>query len=188
MEKQGRDPDITLIIGYPGCGKSTLCEKFIEKGLSLQKKCLIVRPNDRDWNHYEEIQNTDFHKMKGVKTLIYEKKVTLPEIIKKFYNGFLFFDDCRYYFRSNVENIEGLRQLLIDRRKMMTDVFFIAHGFSEIPPAVYTFAKRAILFSTQDSIASRKEVILKYNFVAKKQLEINEKAKENQYYFEIINL
>jgi ABC-type cobalamin/Fe3+-siderophores transport system ATPase subunit len=91
-----RNPDIFIIIGYPGCGKSTLLRKFIELGLKQDKKVLIVRPNDRDWNDYEHIETKDIHKMKGAKTTIFRKGITMPDIVKKFHDGFLIFDDSRH--------------------------------------------------------------------------------------------
>ena len=66
----------------------------------------------------------------------------------------------------------------------MLDVFAVAHGFTEVPVRLYTFATRIILFKTNDSIKRAAEKMRDPQSAIAAQQRVNEKANTNPHYFE----
>ncbi len=66
------------------------------------------------------------------------------------------------------------------------DVIAVGHGFTEVPPKMFTFATHFALFKTKDNIARRKNVLGDFEEMAEAQRRINQAAINNQHYFEIL--
>jgi hypothetical protein len=94
------------------------------------------------------------------------------------------FDDCRAYFTAALDN--DLHALLISRRQHMIDIVAVGHGFTEVPPKMFTFATHYTLFKTLDNIDRRKNVIQNFEEMKAAQLRINKIAATDPHYHEII--
>lgn len=184
-----RPTKLIIILGYNGTGKTTLTRKIVLNELKKQKgKCLIVTPDDSEWNEFPtvELNKREDYEAAGGKRTIYLEKYTL-ERIKNYYNdGLLVFDDCRAYFRSNVDML--LHNLLIRRRQKMIDIIAVGHGFTEVPPKFFTFCSEIVLFQTKDDIYKRKNDILQFDRIKEATERVNKKALEEIHYFEIIKM
>jgi len=180
-----RKTKLIIILGTNGTGKTTLIEKFVNAELD---RVLVVTPDDRDWLHIPNIYNIDIAKFDyiGARRRIWQSKTDLSIISGKFRNGLIVFDDCRSYFKANLD-IE-LHSLLIRRRQKQNDIIVAAHGFSEVPPKFFTFATEIILFKTLDNVIKRKDVLR--NFEEMKQLQelVNRKAIDNPHFHKIVKL
>jgi len=180
-----RKTKLIIILGTNGTGKTTLIEKFVNAEVD---RVLVVTPDDRDWLHIPNIYNIDIAKFDyaGARRRIWQNKADLSIISAKFRNGLVVFDDCRSYFKANLD-IE-LHSLLIRRRQKQNDIIVAAHGFSEVPPKFFTFATEIVLFKTLDNVKKRKDVLR--NFEEMKQLQelVNRKAIDNPHFHKIVKL
>ena len=73
-------------------------------------------------------------------------------------------------------------------RQRMIDEIFVAHGFTEVPPKVFTFATEYFLFRTEDNINRRKFFVKNYPLIEKKQRLVNEAAAYNPHHYEHFKL
>lgn len=178
-------------MGTNGTGKTTFVKKLVINELKKpESHVLVVVPDDMEWNALEYVNSRFPQRIewyKGARKIIYFDGL-LPIIRENFRNGLIIFDDCRAYW--NKQNaVEGdLHSLLIRRRQQMIDIVAVGHGFTEIPPKMYTFATHYALFKTIDNIERRKNVIQNFDELKAAQLRINEKAAADPHYFEIIKI
>jgi len=182
-----REAQLAMVLGTNGTGKTTLVKKIVINALKHKERVLIVTPDYVEWQQIELVHEKHTHHIAtyvGARRLVYKNDDTLALIMQHFHNGLLIYDDCRSYFRSNIG--EKLREQFIRRRQHKLDIFFVGHGFTEVPPIVFTFANTIYLFWTRDNIKRRANYIQDFEMMQQKQLEINEKAKTNKHYFEII--
>jgi len=185
--KNNREAQLAMVIGTNGTGKTTLLKKIVINALKHNERVLIVTPDYVEWLQIDLVHEKHTHHMatyKGARRIIYQNDATLEAVIKHFHNGLLIYDDCRSYFRSNIG--EKIREQFIRRRQHMLDIFFVGHGFTEIPPVVFTFANTVYLFRTRDNIKRRAEYIQDFDMMQQKQIQINEIAVNKPHYFEII--
>jgi hypothetical protein len=158
-----RAAELDLLIGFPGTGKTTTLQKFIDVEVNSRKgRALIVTPDPIEWRQYPELdltKKTCFSDMQSPHRVIYQPGVIerIADEFSGFYDGLLAFDDCRYYTGANVD--AALRKIIIRRRQRQHDIFAAGHGFTEIPPVFFTYANNYFLFYTQDNIDRRKEEI-----------------------------
>ena len=68
----------------------------------------------------------------------------------------------------------------------MIDIIACGHGFTEVPPKMFTFATHYALFKTIDNIERRKNVIQNFEVMKEAQARINQKAQTDPHYYEII--
>ena len=188
-----RMPFLTLIIGTNGTGKSSLIKnKFIPNELNNNGKVLIVLPDDADehWINLQTITKiSDFKNFKtGIRKIIYVPGA-MQVIRQNYKNGLLIFDDFRGLDIEKKAEIEALRKIAIRRRQAGLDIIIVAHGVTDIIPGfLIRYASHIILFMTLDNIASHKQFFLNYELIRQKQSIINEKAKQNPHYYQIIQL
>lgn len=117
---------------------------------------------------------------------------THPEIFKAvihqekgFINGSLVIDDFKNHVQSN--NLSGaVRTLLSDRRHKMVDIFAATHGCNDVPPAMLNFGVKIWLFRTTGNFDRASDNFLDYDLINSIQKRVNEKAKSNAHYYEII--
>ena len=181
-----REAQLNIVLGTNGTGKTTLLKKIVLAALKNNERVLIVTPDFVEWTNIQQIKgmSTTLKKFKGARRIVYDNDETLQSIMDHFGNGLLIYDDCRSYFRSNIG--EKIREQFIRRRQHKLDIFFVGHGFTEVPPVVFTFANNIILFKTRDNIHRRKNYIQDFDKMLQKQTEINNLAEKNPHYHEVI--
>ncbi len=177
-----RKTKLIIILGSPGTGKTTTTEKFLK---AEKTRTLVVSPDDRDWLHIPNIYKLELNKWDytGARRRIWSSKHDLQLISDNFTNGLIIFDDCRSYFKANID--ETLHKFLIRRRQNQRDIIVAAHGFSEVPPKFFTFCTELILFNTQDNINIRKDVLRNFDNVRQLQTHVNHKALTNPHYSKV---
>lgn len=189
LNSKGRTPKQILVMGTNGTGKTTLVKRLVLNELKKEDShVLVVVPDDMEWNTLPYVNDrfpARIEWYKGARKIIYFDG--LIDIIRdKFRNGLVVFDDCRAYW-SKQNAVEGdLHSLLIRRRQQMIDIVAVGHGFTEIPPKMFTFATHFALFKTIDNIERRKNVVSNFEVLKAAQLRINQAAISNPHYYEII--
>jgi len=189
---------LTVIIGTNGTGKTSLIKKIISKFNQSGSRALLVTPDDAEYTYlkdYPLIDSKEFD-FKNVRKHIFEPNHTFNAISNNYRKGAVFFDDCRSYIPNNLESEKEFRNILIRRRHKEIDVFIIAHGFTDIPPKIFTYVNKYIIFKTTDPIVKRKDTILNYEAVEKAVKRINDKklkivdhfGKGKISYYEIISV
>lgn len=183
---QERATKLSIILGYNGTGKTTLVKKIVLNEIKHRRRVLIVTPDDIEWNTIEMVHPRFPDRIRDyvlARKIIYNKGV-LPIISDNFRNGLLIFDDCRAYFDASLDS--DLHELLIRRRQKMIDIIAVGHGFTEVPPKMFTFASEIVLFKTMDNIERRKNVLKDYEAMKQHQADVNQRAEINPHYFKII--
>lgn len=182
----------TLIIGAPGTGKTTLLHRILaESG----QKTLVITPYMNEWTEtdangvelYPDLADLRAANLfyQGIKRHVFRPKYTLSHL-NSFRRGIIVFDDCRGYFKANLD--EQIHSLLLGTRQNMIDVFAVAHGFREVPPVFFTFATDYILFRTEDNLDRRASDIRCIDKVRKAQAHVNECSKHNPFYYQWFKL
>lgn len=183
-----------LIIGCPGCGKTTYAFLIANSILNQGKPVLWVIPDDEEkafWDIEELCDTEDLeelayqlrHFTSGMKKIFCEDIKIFDVIRSNFKNGLVGMDDARVYLKSRDE---PFRKMIMRRRQMNCDMLFICHGLSEVPPSTNSFITDVILYQILDDIdswtISNKKLYIPY------VNRINQKAKTNPYYSERIKL
>jgi Cdc6-like AAA superfamily ATPase len=189
MSEGARTPKQIIVLGTNGTGKTTFVKKLVINELKkTDSHVLVVVPDDMEWNTLEYVHPKFPERIawyKGARKIIYFDG--LLDIIRDcFRNGLIIFDDCRAYFTASLD--AQLHSLLIRRRQQMIDIVAVGHGFTEVPPKMFTFATHYALFKTIDNIERRKHVIQNFTEMKEAQQRVNEKAGTEPHYFEIIKV
>lgn len=177
---------LILLIGTNGTGKSHTTRKFIKSELANDGRALIVNPDADDWL---DVPRIDIYKagrlenFNGVVRHIWNGIEDLEQL-QKYRNGLLVFEDCRAYLNAGVN--DDIRRFLVRRRQRKIDIIVATHGFTETPPAFFTFAEYIVLFKTGDTVERRKDVIKDYQYVKKVKNVVDKEALENPHYYQII--
>jgi ABC-type oligopeptide transport system ATPase subunit len=161
-----RDAQITIILGRNGTGKSTFCQKIIDR---MNTRALAVTYNGmpKIWRPYPEINIKNAKAMafkKGIRQVIagrYEQSANKNDVFQYIYTnykgGSIIWDDCRGYINSSVDSNKYFRQLLLDFRHRMLDQFFVVHSPSDVPPRLWGFASTAWIGAT-DALVNKSQV------------------------------
>lgn len=176
-------PFLTIILGFTGTGKTTHIQRIIEQYTQKKNRVQICTPYDVEWCHYEanDISIRGFYKFEGVRRYVtFSNPVeNLTKENNYFRNGLLILDDCKFYL-DNVTDAH-MKRLLIGRKQRGIDIIIAAHGFTEVPPRLFTFANYIILHKTNDNIKNRKNVLRNYDEMVKHQIEVNENKDFHHY-------
>jgi len=177
-----------VIIGTNGTGKTTLVRRIVQ---NASQKTLIITPHDNEWNELDpngvplfpenELRCASDYNFTGVQKHIYDPDRTL-KLIRNFTRGLIVFDDCRVYLDARTD--KEVHRILISSRQNMIDEIFVAHGFTEVPPKVFTFATEYFLFRTEDNISRRKFYVKNYPLIEKMQDKVNKASAYNPHHFE----
>ncbi|MDY0285127.1 MAG: ATP-binding protein [Bacteroidales bacterium] len=185
--REARETRLIIVLGYNGTGKTTLVKELLAAELRKPAgRGLIVTPDDIEWRTLPDVHHKHKHHIatyKGARRLIYQDGV-LELIVEHYRNGLLVLDDCRAYLTASTGM--DLHNLIIRRRQKMIDIVAVGHGFTEVPPKLFTFASDIVLFRTKDNISKRKEVLKDFDLMLKAQEHVNARALENPHYYEII--
>ena len=183
-----QNPFLFIILGYTGTGKTTYSKQIIEKYVENRDRILIVTPHDIEFNEFEQIDVTDtgFYKFSGVRRHIADADslALIGDNKNHFRNGLLILDDARHFIDSRVSR--ELHQLLISRKQRGLDIIAAAHGFTEVPPKLFTFCSHILLFKTADNINMRKNVIRNFEHLKEAQQRINDHS--DFHYHEIFKM
>ena len=181
-----------VIIGTNGTGKTTLLHRIVH---NAAQKTLIITPHDNEWNEIDpngnplyptnDLRHSSDYNFTGIQRHVYDPDRTL-KLIKNFTRGLIVFDDCRVYLDARTDK-EGHR-ILISSRQNMIDEIFVAHGFTEVPPKVFTFATEYFLFRTEDNISRRKFYVKNYDLIEKMQNKVNAASVYNPHHYEHFKL
>lgn len=166
---------MTVLLGTNGTGKTTATKNIAK---ASGQRVLVITPDDREWTEYPitELRNghSEDFQFAGIRRHIWNDKHTL-KMLQYFQNGIIIFDDCRAYLRASTA--DEIRQLMIRRRQRNVHIMASGHGFTEVPPVMFTFATDFILFMTRDNIKRREPYIRNFEAVRRKQEEVNAIAK-----------
>lgn len=183
---ENRATKLIIVLGYNGTGKTTLVKQMVIHELKAKRRVLIVTPDDIEWNTIPLVHPRYLHRISnyvGARKLIYEPG-HLTLIAEHYRNGMVIFDDCRAYLEARTD--PDLHNLLIRRRQKMIDIVAVGHGFTEVPPKMFTFASDIILFKTMDNIKKREPVLKDYLAMVKHQREVNATAIKQPHYNRVI--
>lgn len=194
-----RDAQITIIIGRNGTGKSTFAEKLMKR---LRQRAVVVTYSGmpKIWRPYTEIdprKAKSFQFKKGIRQIVaarWEQSRTKNDVFKYVYNnyhdGAVIFDDCRGYIHGNVDNDQYFRQLILDFRHRMLDLYFVVHTPSDVPPKVWGFASTIWVGSTDSMLDKGQIKIGSADRIIAAQQQVNEvflkaKAKKDNSHYGI---
>lgn len=178
----GRTAKCICIIGKPNSGKSS-----ISVTLMTAAGCgLFVQPQPDNWTDRTkeaDIKKRDKCAYVGIKHHLYRCDEDFRHIYNNFHNAMICLDDCRTYVPANFE-YSNVRLFLLRRRQRMLDVIFTAHGFSEIPPKLFTFITDYIIMPVNDTPQKRKDCLSPemLSILTKTVAEVNEKGKTDIHY------
>lgn len=181
--RTGREAKCICIVGKPNTGKSTAA-------VTLMKAAgtgLFVLPQADNWSQITLPCNISDHNAcvyEGIKHHIYNTDEDFDLIYNNFHNAMICLDDTRAYVKANFEH-SNVRKFLMRRRQRMLDVCFMAHGFCEIPPKLFTFITDYVIFPISDSPAYRKKEITDidfFNLLTNVVNEVNLKGKTDIHY------
>ncbi len=174
-----------LFCGINGTGKSSLMFELIENYVKKTgQKALILVP---DFQEYDDIKELTNYNYTGIRKAIFSKEL-LSDISRNFKNGVLVFDDVRFMIPSNIENLKPFYEILTRRRQKGIDLFFSAHGLTEIPAKLWTYIIYLTLFRTSDNIDRFKRYILKFEQLKNVQFKVNKLSINNIHYSETLKL
>lgn len=186
MAKGKRQVELVAILGTNGTGKSTLARKIVEHS---KRRTIIVdfEGAEKMWRDVKRIDVRDQQEMAtftGMRKAIWlqHKEKTLYYLRNNFQNGIIVFDDCRLYLKPRLA--EEHERLMVRRRQNEQDQFYIAHGFTEVPPRTFTFMSKILLFRTKDSVRRLRDNFQDYNLVETKQKAVNAASETDVHYME----
>lgn len=201
-----------LIIGINGTGKTTFCSKFF-RVLSQYRPVFFVHIGvEKAFNEYPEVSILNRSKIAHLKKGIYsviaqdnssfvqtttdvmngepikriERKDVFFFVSQNIHNAIVVFDDVRNYLGDTIP--QTLERLLIRRRQSMIDVFMTFHGLNLVPPKLFDYWTKIILFETGTSIERSKHKIPDIDAIeaAVKKVNLASKTKHKNS-FTIIN-
>lgn len=184
-----RQPKNITILGTNGTGKTTFVKKLVLNELKKKDShVLVVVPDDMEWVTLPWVHPRFKHRVSsyvGARKVIYEPGL-LEIIDRNFTEGMLVFDDCRAYFKAATDPV--LQRILIRRRQKELDIVVVGHGFTQVPPAFFTFTTHYALFKTVDNIDRRKDCIQNFPMMVEAQARINKMAEKDPHYHEVIKV
>lgn len=182
-----RTPTFTILLGTNGTGKTTLLRLLIGKNEALNRRVLIVTPDDIEWQGVEEISKpSEIYNFEGVRKILFMPG-TLQAIYDNYFNGLLVLDDYKAFGIKSNDDITTMRQIAIRRRQRMLDIAVAAHGFTEVVPFfLYTFSTHVVLFRTLDNIKRVSAVLKDFDKMKNLQMQVNKQAETEPHFYKIV--
>lgn len=172
---QVMEPELTIIVGATGSGKSTWMADFAKR----YKRNFIA------YKHYVNIDDKAFAFLTEKTMSNYRQGVKPGEIVKCKIAGrdekdFLsFLDWCDTDFRHGLVAIDDsilferdrpskkFLNFLVMKRHYAMNIFVVYHSLSAIPIEMFTYANKIVLFNTTDNTRYKKNKISNYDALQK---------------------
>lgn len=194
-----RERQVNMIIGAPGHGKSTemmnIIKAYPDKNVLIWKNFLNI--DDPAFKSIPEKQYIKYTggraKMKSNDMSIAGKnekqkyKNFMQGVIDHYRNGMLIVDDASNYEKYTTS--DEFNNLIMMRRHIGVDVFYIYHGFTLFPIPMLPYVNNIILFHTADNFSYKGAKLPQMEKLQAAQERIAAQvAKGNKYYHEVIKL
>ena len=170
-----RDAQSTFIWGRNGTGKSTLVKEMVEK---IGKPTLVVTKAGmpKIWRPYPVIDATDpeAYQFKGIRQ-VHEhllEKDTFRYIYRYFRNGSLVLDDCKTYFPNTLDTHPYLKDIFVNYRHIMVDVYTIVHSGRQVPKRAWDHSTNVIIGATP-SLLDKSTPIADVDRIIEMQRDVN---------------
>lgn len=158
-----RTNKVILIAGTRGTGKTDYVKNLLAKMKGTFPKCLVVDTFDNPvWldlsthDHKDRmelvpiIQMEQLNRWKKGIARIYHSNTNLlvEEIEKTVKNTFVVFEDATRYIGSRLS--DQMRRFVLDSKQKNTDLVFIFHNLTAIPPELVRVSDILVLFKTNE--------------------------------------
>lgn len=174
-------------VGKPGTGKTTQIRKLVRRALEARRRVLVVTPHENEWLDLPLVHPRFPGRIAtyvGGRRVICRELEQCREVCRLFRNGLLVFDDCRVYIPDAPD--PEIRAMLISCRQNDVDLVAVGHGFTTVPPILFTYATHFMIFATTDNVARRKNVVLNFPALEAAVAEVNREALEKPHTFKIV--
>ena len=182
-----REPQLNLVVGAPGYGKSTWVEERVRKS-TLPNALIYVEEEDILNGAYQSFPLRSFYNYAGGKVRINAEKTPYDEfidqVIKNFSNGVLVIDEGGIYEKGRLS--QPMSRLMKVRRKKGIDIFINYHGMSGLPVAQFEVCNNIILFHSADEFAAKSNVPKRRELMAARERIEAQVKRGNKYYCEPI--
>lgn len=206
-----RVAECTGIIGMNGTGKTTFTIKIAEALSASQPVFIVHVGKEKKYDKYKEADISTRAKAKRYKTGIYsinplkikalyevrtpivnaqngskKERITYEPIdiatyiYDNLHNAVIFFDDFRDYYPETTLRT-SFEKMFIGRRQRMLDLYFVAHGFSLLPPRFYAFITKYILFATAEKLEVGEYKMPAFDSIKKYYDKVQEMAAQDPY-------
>ncbi|KAB2814569.1 hypothetical protein [Phaeocystidibacter luteus] len=174
----------SVLLGTNGTGKSTVLRKILD---AHQGRALVIPANqhEKTFSDLPLITLDQVATFEGKAKYMCYKREDFDELVPHLSNMLLISDDFRNWL-SGYSPTDRVRKFFIDRRHINVDIYFAAHGFSQVPVEIFTWIDVFFLFRTRDSIKRGKDRLMNPEALIKIQEEVNREARNNPFHYEII--
>jgi hypothetical protein len=176
-----KDSIYAMLLGTNGTGKSTLLRKIADAAVS-RKRVLIIPSNQAEptFKDVPLIKPEQLATFTGMKKIMCYEEDHFAFVARWIQDAVIITDDFRNYLPRPQMN-PYVRKMFIDRRHKRLDIYMAAHGFTQVPPELFTWCDFIFMFRTKDNPHRAKAKFLDYQRVLDTQA-----AKSNPYHFKII--
>jgi hypothetical protein len=173
-----------ILLGTNGTGKSTVLRKIAD---ASKKRVLVIPSNlaEHTFQDYPQILPHQILSFTGRARLLCYTEEEFAWVAKRVENCMLISDDFRNYLPKPQMNPD-VRRMFIDRRHKKIDIYMAAHGFTQVPPELFSWVNYVFLFKTNDNPKRHANKLLNLAAVMESQQKINQEFEKNPYYFEIL--
>lgn len=171
--------ECTALLGSKNCGKTTyvMGDPVIEVPsmalTHMQKhnmKCIIV-DTVLNRNHYEKVPVLNWRNITALKSGA-ARTIIMPEERNEFVNlvrkqvrdTLIIFEDSKNIVPQNMMGTP-FESLMIDCKNIRCGLLFMYHAFKAMPPGMFMYLDKLVIFKTQSHPSSRKREIMNYEEV-----------------------
>ncbi len=172
---------LTLVIGKPGTGKTTITLE-IAKALQQEtgRKIIIF---DTDYHpSYTAVKDISFTKLKTWKGSIGkvvhgDVDAFCRRVMKYQRDAFIIFEDASKYIEPNLTN--AVKRFVINYRKGNFDVAFMFHYLGDVPPRLCKMYNQILLFKTEDDLTVKQPKFSNWHNISRVALRVKQNPEFN---------